>query len=82
MVPIEIRYRADPTQWAKTTSSGLSEILLGFTKNVLNSAIFGPMLNIFVYTIVWDVRNTFLAKIENRPQIAKFTVYILFQENF
>ena len=37
-------------QWAKTTSSGSSEILLRFTKNALNSAIFGPILKMFVYT--------------------------------
>ena len=36
--------------WAKTTSSGSSGILLGFTKNALNSAIFGPIKIFFAYT--------------------------------
>ena len=50
-------------QWyAKTTSSGSSGILLGFTKNALNSAIFGPILKFLSIPIFWDVGNTFLAK--------------------
>ena len=56
-----------------------SESCLDLQKNALNSAIFGPILKIFVHTHFFGMLEThFWQKIENRPKIAKFTVYNIY----
>ena len=58
-----------------------SESCLDLQKMLLTLPIFGQFY-LHTYPYFGMLRTHFWQKIENRPKIAKFTVYIIFQGNF